>query len=92
MAYKKLKPTFDVTGMSIKDISNLGYENIKSLGEKDLARITSRLVSASNKRIRRFEKAGLTSPAIMKLGTDFKFSVKFDDIKSSERRGKLLNL
>lgn len=92
MAYRKLKASFDVTGKSVKELSNLGYENIKSMGEKDLARIVTRMVSPANKRIRRFEKAGITSPAVMKLGTDFKFSVVFENIKPEERRGKLLNL
>lgn len=90
MAYKKLKPSFDVTGKSARELSELGYENIKSLGERDLARINSRMVSAVNKSIRRLEQAGISSPAIMKLGNEFRFSVKFENIPSEQRRGKLL--
>jgi len=90
MAYKKLKASFDVTGKSARELSELGYENIKSLGERDLARINSRMVSAVNKSIRRLEQAGISSPAIMKLGNEFRFSVKFENIPSEQRRGKLL--
>lgn len=90
MAYKKLKASFDVTGKSARELANLGYENIKSLGERDLARINSRMVSMANKGIRRLEQAGISSPAIMKLGNEFRFSVKFENIPSEQRRGKLL--
>ena len=45
----------DVTGKSIDDILNESMENIVSLKNKDLRKIASRLVSASNKRLRRLE-------------------------------------
>ena len=92
MAYKKMKASYDVTGLSVKDFINKPYEEIRGMGEKDLARYVTRAVSVANKRIARFEKAGISSPAVMKLGTDYRFSVKFGDIPSEQRRGKLLNL
>ena len=58
----------DVNGLSIKDIINMDFADIQKLTRKELATITSRLVSASNKRIRRLEKSELgESPAIRSL-------------------------
>lgn len=66
----------DVTGKSIDDILNESMENIVSLKNKDLRKIASRLVSASNKRLRRLEsdktKWGKLSPVYNKE----KFSIK----------------
>ena len=72
----KKKGTIDVTGLSIGDIMNIDIETFNKLGESDLRRITSRLVSASNKRIRALEKKGITSPAYRSLGTSRSFSTK----------------
>lgn len=91
MAYKKPKATFDVTGKTIQELSNLGYEKYSTLPERDKARINSRLISAVNKRIARMQNAGVVSPAMQKMGTDYRFSVKFNNIKSFERAGKLMN-
>ena len=58
----------DVKGLSIKDILNMDFADIQKLTRKELATVTSRLVSASNKRIRRLEKSELgESPAIRSL-------------------------
>jgi len=46
----------NVKGLSIKDIINMDWDSLNKLNTKDLKQITSRLVSASNKRIRRLEK------------------------------------
>lgn len=73
----KKKGTIDVSGISISDIMNIDINTFNKLGESDLRRITSRLVSAGNKRIRRLESAGITSPAYSSLGTSGnKFSTK----------------
>ena len=55
---------FDVTGLSIKDIASLGKNTIDQLSKSDLAKVTSRLVSAMNKRIRYLGKnaTGRLSP------------------------------
>ena len=88
MAQKK--PTIDVTGMSIHDIMNIDIETFNKLGEKDLRRITSRLVSASNKRIRALEKKELSTPAYRGLGTDVRFSTKLSgDMTASQRVNKI---
>lgn len=50
---------FNVTGLSIKDIANLGKNTIDKLSKSDLSRVTSRLVSAMNKRIRYLGKSAI---------------------------------
>ena len=46
----------NVKGMKISDIINMDWEQLNRLSGKELKQLTSRLVSASNKRIRRLEK------------------------------------
>lgn len=79
MAKIKTKATFDVTGLSIEDILKMDYDKILKMNEKDLKRVTSRLVSSANKRLVRLEKSeiGKNSPQYQNYkerGT--KFSVK----------------
>lgn len=58
---------FNVKGLSSQDILNLDYDVFISLDAKDLAKVTSRLVSSANKRIRRMEEKGLESPAYQNM-------------------------
>lgn len=46
----------NVKGLSITDIVSMDWDRLNKLTEKDLRSLTNRLVSASNKRIRRLEK------------------------------------
>lgn len=46
----------NVKGLKISDIVSIDWERLNKLSEKDLRSLTNRLVSASNKRIRRLEK------------------------------------
>ena len=75
----------NVTGLSVKDIVDMSYSEIKKLNEHDLRDLSSRLVSALNKRIRRMVASGQQSAALNQLareqGVDLfvsipKFSVK----------------
>lgn len=70
----------NVKGLSIKDILNMDFEDVQKLSRKELSQVTSRLVSASNKRIRRLEKTDLgESPALRSLKArtgDIRLSVK----------------
>lgn len=80
---------FDVTGLSIKDIASLGKSTIDQLSKSDLSKVTSRLVSAMNKRIRYLGKneIGRLSPTYQAyekrvrkgLGRDGFYSVKGKD-------------
>lgn len=80
MSKGKKAKTIEVTGLSVEDILNL---DVNTLGERDLRAVATRLVSASNKRIRRLAKTsgGKFSPAyarVEKMGRTF--SVKGKDI------------
>ncbi len=45
-----------IKGLSINQILNMGWDEIERLSEKELKAVTSRLTSASNKRINRLSK------------------------------------
>lgn len=59
----------NVSGLTIQDIMNMDYDIINKMNISDLRRVSSRLVSASNKRIRRLEKneIGRLSPAYVSI-------------------------
>lgn len=52
-----------VSGLSINDILNMDIDVFNQLGASDMRKIVGRLVSAGNKRLRSFERAGERSPA-----------------------------
>ena len=81
---------YDVTGLSIRDIMDIDLDVFNKLSERELRQITSRLVSASNKRIRSFEKKGIESPAVRNLGMKNKFSIKFPK-GMKNTRGKVIS-
>lgn len=62
----KRKEGFDVTGLTIEDVMRL---DINMLNERQLRQVTSRLVSAGNKRIRRLEASDVakSSPALKQV-------------------------
>lgn len=69
MPRKKVNIEIDVNGFSIQDIINMDYDFIRQLSRSQLSKLTSRLVSAANKRIRILEKSdiGLHSFALKNL-------------------------
>lgn len=60
---RKYKQPSIVSGMSIDDIMNMDIQTFNKLNKSDLQKVVGRLVSAGNKRLRSFEKAGESSPA-----------------------------
>ena len=76
----------NVKGLSIQQIMNIDLDTFNSLKESDLRHITSRLVSAGNKRIRRLEKLDINSPAYQSLGDNKRFSTKLDTNVSNQQR------
>ena len=87
---KKDTRIIDVSGLSIKDIMDIDLQLFNVLSERDLRAITSRLVSASNKRIRSLKERGISSPALRGLGTQDVFSTKLpEDIDPRQRVNKL---
>ena len=82
----------DVKGLSINDIMNLSWERLNKLSEKELKQVTSRLVSASNKRLRRLEnttrgKSSFAYQTVENRGR--KFSVRGKDIDDTKQEFKL---
>ena len=76
----------NVKGLKIYDILNIDLDTFNKLNESQLRAITSRLVSASNKRIRRLEKHNINSPAIQHLGKEKRFSTKLSKDTSRQQR------
>lgn len=70
LRYKTLKSgakTLDVTGLSTEKILSISPDQLKGLKQSDLRKLTSRLVSSANKRIRRIESAGAESPSLREV-------------------------
>ncbi len=72
-----------VSGMTVPDILNLDNETFNKLSTFDMRKVVGRLVSAGNKRLRSFERAGESSPAtrhVAKSGGSF--STKGKDLNA----------
>ena len=76
----------NVKGLRISDIMNIDLDTFNKLNESELRSITSRLVSASNKRIRRLKEHDINSPAVRGLGDLEKFSTKLPENISPQQR------
>lgn len=76
----------NVKGLKITDILNIDLNTFNSLNESQLRSILSRLVSASNKRIRRLEEHNINSPALQGLGKQKVFSTKLPTDTSKQQR------
>lgn len=62
--------------MGIKDILSMGLNEFNKLKESQLRSLTNKLVSAANKRVRRFHAAGVKSPALSKVEQEGIFSTR----------------
>lgn len=90
---KKKTNKISVSGLTVNDILNIPNTDISRMNRKDLSAITSRLVSASNKRIRRLQKSkyGQMAPAYrLYLNRGKFFSVKGKNV--NELRTELKEL
>lgn len=76
----------NVKGLSIRDILDIDLDTFNNMSESDLRHITSRLVSASNKRIRRLKEHDINSPALRGMGDMESFSTKLDPNISNQQR------
>lgn len=78
----------NVKGLKISDILNIDLDTFNKLNESELRALTSRLVSAGNKRIRRLKEHDINSPALQHLEKGF--STKLEkDVKAEQRVNKL---
>ena len=82
------RTTVKVTGLSVNDILSMSPERINKMSDADLTAIAKRLVSASNKRLRRLRNSphGKYAPALVHAPEAF--SVKFI-AKTKEEKIKL---
>lgn len=89
---KTYKQKSIVSGMSINDIMNMDIKQFNKLTEPELRKVVGRLVSASNKRIRRMESSGIETPALRKVNkSGGVFSVKdknLNQLRSEFSRAK----
>ena len=72
-----------VSGMTVQDILNMDNATFNKLSTSDMRKVVGRLVSAGNKRLRSFERAGESSPAtrhVAKSGGSF--STKGKDLNA----------
>ena len=82
----------NVKGLKLDTILNMDWEQLNSLSESEMKQITSRLVSASNKRIRRLEQTtmGTSSFAYQKVESrGKKFSVRGKNLNQVKQEFKL---
>lgn len=75
-----------VKGLKITDILDIDLDTFNRLNEKELRSITSRLVSAGNKRIRRLQSHDINSPAMQSLGNEKAFSTKLPKGTNRQQR------
>lgn len=82
----------NVKGLKLETILNMDWEQLNNLTESEMKQITSRLVSASNKRIRRLEQTtmGTSSFAYQKVESrGKKFSVRGKNLNQVKQEFKL---
>ena len=72
-----------VSGMTVQDILNMDNETFNKLTESEMRKVVGRLVSAGNKRLRSFERAGESSPATRHVAkSGGAFSTKGKDLNA----------
>ena len=76
----------NVKGLKITDIMDIDLDAFNRLTESELRHLTSRLVSAGNKRIRRLKAKDINSPALHGLGKEMAFSTKLPKGTSRQQR------
>ena len=76
----------NVKGLRITDIMDIDLDAFNRLTESELRHLTSRLVSAGNKRIRRLKAKDINSPALQGLGREMAFSTKLPKGTSRQQR------
>ena len=82
----------NVKGLKISDILNMDWDSLNRLSTKEMKQVTSRLVSASNKRIRRLEqtergKSSFAYQSVEERGR--KFSVRGKNVNQVKQEFKL---
>lgn len=100
MSKIRTKRGYKVAGKSVKQLLRLSYEKtISRMSEKDLSNVVNRLVSATNKRIRRMSESDINklSPALrsrIKQGGEFSVAYIRKSLKDyyDKNKGKKVSL
>ena len=73
----------NLTGKSVKELAHMSASEVKSYDRSNLAKIVTKLNSAANKRLKRLEQSGYSTPAMRsaKVGKGKKFSVAGKSLK-----------
>ena len=80
---RKYKQPSIVSGMTVQDILNMDNKTFNSLNTSDMRKVVGRLVSAGNKRLRSFERAGESTPATRHVAkSGGAFSTKGKDLNA----------
>lgn len=85
---KKARSVWSAEGKSVEDLIKMGsdYNRYKRLTESTLRKVVNRLASAGNKRLRRMEAAGESSPAYREVQqSGGKFSTKGKTLEGLQR-------
>lgn len=85
---KKARSVWSAAGKSVEDLIKMGsdYNRYKRLSESTLRKVVNRLASAGNKRLRRMEAAGETSPAYRQVEqSGGKFTTKGKTLEGLQR-------
>ena len=80
----------NVKGLKISDILDIDLDSFNRLNEKELRALTSRLVSAGNKRIRRLQKYEINSRHILEKRTIHKMSEKYPKVHVRGKKDKMV--
>lgn len=75
-----------VSGISVKDIAKLSPSQFSKLPENMQRKLASRLVSATNKRIRRLAHSGVSTKEVNKVVRRGEFSIKGNTPKQIQRK------
>ena len=83
MAKIKNAEKVNLAGKSVEELVHMSASDVKSYDRSNLARIVTKLNSAANKRLKRLEQAGYSTPAMRaaKVGNGKKFSVAGKSLK-----------
>lgn len=85
---KPARSVWSAAGKSVEDLLKMGsdYNRYRKLSESTLRKVVNRLASAGNKRLRRMEQAGETSPAYREVqASGGKFSTKGKTLEGLRR-------
>ena len=86
---KNIKPVISTKGLSTQDILNM---DVYKLNKQSLKAVVNRLISSANKRLRRLQKSGSSSPAFKQHYDYDKKELKPFTLKGAKTRNEVENV